>query len=186
MIIIGITGTLGAGKGTIVEYLTKSRGFAHFSVRGFLLDEIRKRGLPENRDSMVVVANDLRKINSPSYITDQLFLQATNKGKDAVIESIRTPGEVESLKSKSQFYLFAVDADPKIRYERIKKRNSETDRISFEIFLENEKREMFSDDPNKQNLAKCREMADFVFDNNGNIEELNSKVNTIIAQIKNA
>jgi len=108
MIIIGITGTLGAGKGTIVEYLTKSRGFAHFSVRGFLLDEIRKRGLPENRDSMVVVANDLRKINSPSYITDQLFLQATNKGKDAVIESIRTPGEVESLKSKSQFYLFAV------------------------------------------------------------------------------
>lgn len=36
MHIIGITGTLGAGKGTIVEYLKDKKGFAHFSVREFL------------------------------------------------------------------------------------------------------------------------------------------------------
>jgi len=183
MIIIGITGTLGAGKGAIVEYLTKSMGFVHFSVRGFLINEIKKRGLPENRDSMVVIANELRAKNSPSYITDQLFSQAFKTGKNAVIESIRTPGEVESLKLKGQFYLFAIDADPKIRFERIKKRNSVTDQISFEIFLENEKREMFSKDPNKQNLAECREMADYVFDNNGTIEELNKRIDIITTQI---
>ena len=33
MIIIGITGTLGAGKGTIVDYLVKQKGFVHYSVR---------------------------------------------------------------------------------------------------------------------------------------------------------
>ena len=69
MLIIGITGTLGAGKGTIVDYLINNKGFQHFSVRGFLLQEIRKRDLPENRDSMVIVANDLRKQNSPSFIS---------------------------------------------------------------------------------------------------------------------
>ena len=35
MIIIGITGTIGAGKGTIVELLIK-KGFKHYSVRDFL------------------------------------------------------------------------------------------------------------------------------------------------------
>jgi len=182
MIVIGITGTLGAGKGTIVDYL-RNKGFAHYSVRGFLLEEIRKKGMPENRDSMVVVANGLRAAHSPSYITDQLYLQALEHGKDTVIESIRTPGEIDSLRKKGNFYLFAVDADPKKRFDRITIRKSETDNIDYLTFIENEKREMSSDDPNKQNLAKCREMADFIFDNNGNIKELNSKVSRIITQI---
>ncbi|NOX45783.1 MAG: AAA family ATPase [Chlorobi bacterium] len=182
MTIIGITGTLGAGKGTIVDFL-KEKGFVHYSVRGFLLDEIRKRGMPENRDSMVVVANGLRAEHSPSYITDQLYLQALENGKDAIIESIRTPGEIESLREKGNFYLFAVDADAKKRFERIKMRKSETDDIDFQTFLKNEKREMNSDDPNKQNLAKCREMADFVFLNDKGIEDLNKEVGEVLEKI---
>lgn len=183
MLIIGITGTLGAGKGTIVEHLLKTKGFQHYSVRGYLLKEIKKRGLPENRDSMVIVANDLRKNNSPSYITDQLYLEALNSGLDAVIESIRTPGEITSLKTKGDFFLFAVDAYPKVRFERIKQRASETDKIDFKTFLANEKREMNSDDPNKQNLAKCIQMADFVFENDGSIEELIFDVEKVISKI---
>ena len=54
MIIIGITGTLGAGKGTIVDYLIKTKGFTHYSVRAFITKEIEKRKLPVNRDSMVI------------------------------------------------------------------------------------------------------------------------------------
>ena len=46
MKIIGITGTLAAGKGTVVEYLVERKWFAHYSVRGFLTEEIKKRNLP--------------------------------------------------------------------------------------------------------------------------------------------
>jgi dephospho-CoA kinase len=184
MIIIGITGTLGAGKGTIVDYLVEEKGFTHYSVRAFLLEEIRKQGLPENRDSMVIVANGLRSIHGPSFITDQLYEKAVMSGKNCIIESIRTPGEIESLRKKGNFFLFAINADPKIRYERIKIRRSETDQITFTSFLENEAREMDTTDPNKQNLRKCIAAADFLFENDGSIDELVLQVENILQKIE--
>jgi dephospho-CoA kinase len=183
MIIIGITGTLGAGKGTIVDYLITKKRFSHFSVRAFITEEINKRGLPVNRDSMVAVANELRAKNSPSFIIEQLFQQASKSGKDCIIESIRTPGEVDALKTKGNFYLFAVDAPAEIRYQRITRRASETDHVSFETFIENEKREMQSSDPNKQNISRCIDMADYIFENDDSIEELQIKVDAVIEMI---
>ncbi len=173
MKIVGITGTIGAGKGTIVDYLVKEKGFMHYSVRSYLIEEIKKRGLPVNRDSMTKVANDLRAKHSPSYIIEQLYNTSINRGGNAIIESIRTPGEVEFLKRQGNFYLIAVDADSKIRYKRISKRASSTDGISYDVFLANEKRELSTTDPNKQNLSSCINMADIVFNNNGSMDELN-------------
>ena len=67
MIIIGITGTLGAGKGTIVDFL-KEKGFLHYSARDFIVETIEKEGLEVNRDSMTLIGNRLREEHSPSYI----------------------------------------------------------------------------------------------------------------------
>jgi dephospho-CoA kinase len=183
MIIIGITGTLGAGKGTIVEYLLEQKNFAHYSVRAYLTEEIERRGLPVNRDSMVIVANDLRATHSPDYIVGQLYQQAVMGGKHCVIESIRTPGEVELLRSKENFCLLAVDASPESRYQRITARGSSTDHVSFETFLDNEKREMDSTDPNKQNIRKCIEMADYRLLNDGSVEELCERVEQILLSL---
>ncbi len=98
MRIIGITGTMGAGKGTVVEHL-KSKGFQHYSARSYLLAELTKRGLGNDRNAMRPLANELRQKHGPAHIAEMLFQEAEVAGSDAVIESLRTVGEIEALKN---------------------------------------------------------------------------------------
>lgn len=183
MITIGITGTLGAGKGTIVEHLIKTYGFTHYSVRDFIITEVKRRGLPINRDMTTLVANDLRSQNYPSYIIEELYKKALKSQTNSIIESVRVIGELNFLKKKDGFYLFAIDAEPKTRYERIFSRQSALDNVSFEKFLSDEKHEMENTDPTKGNIKQCIEHADFIFTNNGNIEDLQKKVNEVMYKI---
>lgn len=183
MIIVGITGTLGAGKGTVVSYLCERYGFAHYSVRGFLTEEIQKRGLPVNRDSMTLVANELRAARHPGWLVEQLYERAVHSGGNAIIESIRTVGEIDTLRSKGQFFLIAVDADIQTRYKRITARNSQTDEVSFERFSADEQREMQSEDPNKQHLIACMAAADVRIVNNGTPEDLYAEVDKVVQSL---
>jgi len=178
--IIGITGTLGAGKGTVADFLIKEKGFGHYSVRDFLVEEIKKRELTVNRENMVMVGNDLRATHGAGYVVLELYKRAQAAGKNAVIESVRTVGEVETLRTLPDFQLWAVDADPKTRYERIKLRKTVTDNQTFEEFVADEKREMTSNDPAKQNLAECIALSDNVFMNNGSKEDLLKEVGKVL------
>jgi dephospho-CoA kinase len=185
VMIIGITGTNGAGKGTLVEYL-KEKGFCSFSMGDFLLDEIEKRGLPKNRDSQILIGNLLRKEKGSSYIAETLYKMALKTNKNCVIESLRNPTEIEALRSKGNCIIWAVDADIKKRYQRISDyRGGFKDKVSFEKFKAQEKIELTSTDPSKQNLNKCIKMADHVFANNETKKELFRKVDVYFQQINN-
>jgi dephospho-CoA kinase len=111
-----------------------------------------------------------------------LYKEAKETGKNCIIESIRAEWEALALKWKDKFYLFSIDADPKIRYERVVLRWSETDKISYEEFIANEKREMENTDPTKQNLSKCMALSDHIFTNDWTLEELNQEISKIIKQ----
>jgi len=77
-----------------------------------------------------------------------------------------------------------VDADQKLRYQRIRLRNSVKDQIDFETFASNEAREMEdSDDPTKINLSACIKIADHVFNNNGTFEELYIQVDDVVSKL---
>lgn len=183
MLIIGITGTIGAGKGTVVEYLVRHFGFEHYSVRKYLTDILIQKGIEPNRDNFTKLANSLRtENNSPSYIIEQLYIKASLHNQNAIIESIRTVGEVEKLRELGQFILIAVDADRKLRYDRIYARKSETDNIGFEKFITDEEREMQSNNPNNQNLGACIGLANFVIQNDGDLAKLYIQIDKIINQ----
>jgi hypothetical protein len=84
---------------------------------------------------MSLVANALRAEHSPDYIVARLVERAQKGGKDCIVESIRTSGEVDCLRRLGAS-LLAVDADPKLRYARVVVRGGSTDQISYEQFVD--------------------------------------------------
>lgn len=175
MVIIGITGTIGAGKGTAVKLL-RHHGFQHYSVREFLKGKLEKMNIEPNRDQLLKLANSLREKGGPSAIVDAIYEEASKNTSDAIIESIRCPGEIDSLKKKGNIFILAIDADQKTRYGRISKRKSETDSVTFEEFKTQEEREFSNEEPFKNNLKKCIAMADYTLENSGSYEELKRQI----------
>ncbi len=181
--ILGITGTLGAGKTTTANYL-KSKGFKHYSVRQFIAQEVEKRGLPINRDTLVQTGNELRAEFGPEYIIASLSKKAAQEGGDAVIESIRAVGEANELKKEGAF-LLAVTANPRLRYERARLESSATTPSSMEEFIAQEEREMFSTDPAKQNINAVMLRADYQILNNGTVADLENQIDSALMYLHN-
>ena len=180
--IIGITGTNGSGKGTVVAYL-KTKGFTHYSARQIIISEIERRGLSSDRETMRLVANDLRKTHHPAYVVEELFKQAVVSGGDAVIESVRVLGEAEFLKQKGAF-LIAIDAIRRLRYERVVRRGSPTDHISFDTFCEQEDAEMNNPEPWDMNVFGVMQLADYTIVNIGKPEDIASRVDAIVDTLR--
>ena len=181
--IIGITGTDGSGKGTVVEYLTQVKKYAYYSSRSFIVAEIERQGLAVDRNQMRLTANKMRELHGNDFVVRQAYEKAAAENvEDVVIESIRALAEAEYLKAQGGI-LLAVDADQKVRYERVQKRRSESDKVSFEQFVAHEELEKNDPNPHGMQKAKVIEMADYHILNGGTLEELHTQVDTFLEKL---
>jgi dephospho-CoA kinase len=184
MIIIGVTGTDGAGKGTVVDYLVNQNGFALYHARALLLAEIERQGLPPTRASMRIAGNYLRSQHGNDYVVTHFLAQAKETGDQKIaIDSLRTIAEATTLKAHGGI-LLAVDADQHLRYERVQARRSSSDQVTFEQFKEQEDLENNDPDPHGMQKRKVIAMADYVIQNDGTLEALHQKIDEVLTRIE--
>ncbi|MDP3735510.1 MAG: AAA family ATPase [bacterium] len=181
MFIVGITGTLGAGKGTVVDYLVREKGFVHASVSEFLAVETKRRGIEPDRIARHNLANEYRA-QGPTVLMEAVYQSVPQGVERVVLEPQHTVSEVRFMQSRGGV-VFAVDADLETRYNRIRERGSLKDNVSFDEFAAIQKLEMASDDPNKNNLGAAIEAADFHVTNDGTLEELYTQIEQVLAKI---
>ncbi|XKT75397.1 MAG: AAA family ATPase [Patescibacteria group bacterium UBA2103] len=176
--LIGLTGSFGAGKGAVVEYL-KEKGFAHYSARAYIVEKLNEEGKEVNRDSMIAMGNTLREKYGPGHVLETLIERANNASENVVVESLRAVAEVHAVRAAGGFIL-GVDADPKVRYERAYLRGSETDNVSFEEWKQQEDIENNTEDPTKQNIQGALALSDVVVMNDGSFEDLYKQVDAAL------
>jgi len=180
-LIVGLTGKLGSGKGTIAEYLA-GKGFWVTSLSDRIREEIKSRGEEVTREKLLQVADELRQYFGPEVLAKRTWEKLVAAGvSKAVIDSIRGEAEVDFLKGKEGFVLLGVVADPKVRFERVKARQRESDPQTLEEFLAVEEKDIKSGQGKVgRDIEKCLEKADFIIENNGTIEQLQKKIEEIL------
>jgi dephospho-CoA kinase len=181
MHIIGVTGTNGSGKGTLVRIL-EEHGYTHYSARDFLYEEIRKRGLPEDRDTLRMIGNTLRRERGPAYVIEELLRRAEQEPGISIVESIRCPKEAELLLACGGV-LLAVDDPVEVRYERIQKRKHSTDFVTLSEFIEQERLESVGTEEWDMNIPRCVSLATYTFKDNGDSLQFKRKVDQWLKQM---
>ncbi len=189
--IIGITGTQGAGKDTVANFLVQKLGFEHLSLSDIVRDETSKRGLEQNRDNWREVADSLREKFGNGVMAVKMIEKITRfcldyneqKGLDVkgiIITSFRHPDEVDIIKKHFNYFkLINIDAPIETRYERIVKRGKVADQVTLEEFREQEEKENVKCDVGMR-IREVQALADVTIINDGDVDNLYNQVRKIL------
>jgi dephospho-CoA kinase len=174
--IIALSGTLVAGKDTVADYLENKKGFRAIGLSDILREMVKERGLEINLENLTKVGN---KIGTAML---ERALSERRDNENIVFTSIRQPKEIELLKKQKDFFLIFVDADPKIRFERLQSRGRTGDSETFDQFMEIEAKQI-DGKSGGMDLGTCKKMADHVIENNGTMEEFGRKIEEVFSKI---
>jgi shikimate kinase len=172
--IIGIAGTNGSGKDSIGLILVERFQYIFVSVTDALRAEARLRGMEESRASTRLISAEWRREYGLPILVDKVIYQHSKeveKGIGLAMASLRNPAEADRIHELNGIVVW-VDADPRIRYDRIQanassRNRAEQDNKTFEQFLAEEEAEMHSSgDAATLDMSAVKAKADVFIINN--------------------
>ncbi|MBW3583260.1 MAG: flagellar hook-basal body complex protein FliE [Euryarchaeota archaeon] len=128
MRIVAITGLPGSGKSEAVR-IAREHGLPVVRMGDFVIDEVRRRGLPIEESAIGPVATGMRADHGDD-IWARRTIEAIRSGRVSgipsdeplvIVDGVRSPAEVERFRADlgKEFILVAVDAPETVRHERL-------------------------------------------------------------------
>lgn len=188
MKVIGLSGTNGSGKDTIAHLLRDEYGWLFADATQMLGDELTRRGMSHERANKANLSAEWRRQYGMAAIVDkavEIFEAGDYQG--LIVGSLRHPGEADKVHELGGGTMLWVDADPRVRYDRIASNNRGRveDQKTFEEFLAEQEREMTpTGDEATLNMSAVKDRADITILNDGNdIEAFKAEVRRVLSSV---
>lgn len=183
--IIGLTGRIASGKAIVRKFL-ENKEFIYCTFSDVIREEAARRGIPIIRKDLQNLGNKVRQEEGGGAWTKYL-INKMEPGKNYIVDGIRNPGEVYELKKAKEignFYLIAIDAPQKIRFQRLIERARPSDPKTWEGFLDIDKRDFGENEPEYgQQVGKSMELADYRLNNESGQENFIKEIQKIYENI---
>ena len=181
-IIIGFVGPLASGKEEAKKYLEKKFDAGTHRFSTMLRDILNRLYLPITRENMQNLSLDLRTSFGGDTLARVIAEEVKNDPKEVIIvDGVRRMDDIVKLKDVPGFFLVTIDADPLIRYERMKKRNENggDSEKTYEEFVADGQKEAELQIPEVMSQAK------YQINNNGSFDDLYRQLEELIIKAKN-
>lgn len=179
-IIIGLVGPIASGKGVTKKYLETKYKAKHCKFSTPLRDILIRLRVDISRDNIIDLSTILRERYGQDLLAKVIASDASRLDSDiVVVDGVRRLDDIEHLSTLPHFKLVRVEADPKIRYERMKTRNENVGDAekTFGEFMEDHERET------EATIPEVMEKAEYSLNNDGNLEDLHQQIDDLISKV---
>jgi dephospho-CoA kinase len=176
--ILGLSGTISAGKDMLADHLQEKFGLMHISTADMVREIAMAQSGSIERPVLYDTAYNLRKTYGSAVLVERAIDRYHNSIRNyagVIISDLRSAGEAKKIQELGGKLVF-VDAPIELRYQRMvgRLRDGEA-KQSFEDFKKNEDKELTSGMSDTDfNLTKIGEMADIRLQNSATPEEFYS------------
>lgn len=174
--IIGLVGENGSGKDTFTTFFKAAAAPLTVKKLRFsdvLADTLKMWDIELSRSNLQNLAIIMDREYGKGTLTHATEKRIKEDGSDIIVlEGVRWHTDIPMLKKFENSYLIYVTADPKIRFDRLKKRGEKAGEagLTFERFQKEEKAGTETDIP------EIGLKADFKIENNGSLDDFREKV----------
>ena len=179
-VILGLVGLFASGKETVKKYIVEKYKAKDCKFSSILRDAMSRTAIPISRENIQKFSTVLRANFGEDLLAKAIANDASKLDANIVgIDGVRRPTDIEHLTKLPNFFLIKIDADPRLRYERLVKRNENEgdDKKTFEQFLKDHESEADSLIPMVMATAK------YSINNNGSFEDLYKQIDELIKRL---
>jgi dephospho-CoA kinase len=176
-IILGLTGEMASGKGTLATYLTDKYQANSHRFSTMLRDILKRLFIEQSRENLQNISTVLRQVFGEEIMAKVMASEAANDQADiVVIDGIRRQADIVHLTKLPEFKLIYLEADMELRYQRLTNRRENADdaTVTWEEFQKAHQAET------ELQIKTLRPQADFIINNNGSISDLYQKIDHIL------